>query len=379
MFCGQPRTYYLCEKYRNEKYRNMENPFKFGVLVDNDFFTDCVKELQYIGQFLHSENHLILISPRRYGKSSLVRKAVRQTGRPCVYINLQQVTSIEDFSAMIIKEVYKLYPWEKIKHILASLRIVPVISSTPTGDQLEVSFNPQMASSSTFIEDALAMLERVSTPEKKLIVVLDEFQELLEIEKNVDKKLRAVMQEQKGLNYIFLGSQESMMTDIFERVKSPFYHFGQLMHLGKIPYDDFFEFIKTRMKPVAKDYNEAIAKAILDFTGCHPYYTQQLSARCWEVLQVDDVAGDPVAYAINDLVNAHDLDFERIWLMLNRTSRRILQMLSLGKAPYQDRNLPASTSYSALKKLMKDGYVIRTDAYEIEDPFFRMWIRGQQQ
>ena len=353
----------------------MENPFKYGVLVDNDHFTDRTKELRYIVQFLHSENHLILISPRRYGKSSLVRKAVKQTGRPCVYINLQQVTSVEDLSAMIIKEIYRLFPWEKIKHMLAGLRIVPVISTTPTGDQLEVSFNPHIASSSTFIEDALALLEKVSTEERKLIVVLDESQELLEVEKNIDKRLRAIMQNQEGLNYIFLGSQESMMTDIFERVKSPFFHFGQLMHLDKIPYDDFFEFIKVRMMPVAKDENEEIAKEILAFTGCHPYYTQQLSARCWEIMQFENVSENIVELAISDLVDAHDLDFERIWLMLNRTSRKIMQLLSQGSQPLKNRALPTSTSFSSLKKLMKEGYVVRTDSYEIEDPFFKTWIQ----
>lgn len=356
----------------------MKNPFKYGILVDDDYFTDRIEELQYITQFLSSENHLILISPRRYGKSSLVRKAVKQTSRPCVYINLQQVTSIADFSAMIIKEIHRIYPWEKLKHILASLRIVPVISSTPTGDHIEVSFNPQIVSPSTYLEDALELLEKVSTPEKRLIVVMDEFQELLEIEKNIDKRLRAIMQEQKGLNYIFLGSQESMMTDIFERVKSPFYHFGQLMHLDKIPYDDFFSFISERMTPIANEHSEELAAAILKFTGCHPYYTQQLSARCWELLQMRDFLDNPVEYAITDLINAHDLDFERIWLAMNRTSRKILQMLSLGKLPYKDRDLPPSTSYSSLKKLMKEGYVIKTDVYEIEDPFFRTWIKRQQ-
>lgn len=356
----------------------MENPFKYGVLVDNEFFTDRIKELQYIIQFLHGGNHLILISPRRYGKTSLVRRAVKQTGRPCVYLNLQQATSIEDFSSMIIKEVYKLYPWEKVKHILASLRIVPVISTTPTGDQLEVSFNPKMSSSSALIEDALALLEKVSTPDKKLIVVLDEFQELLEIEKRVDKKLRAIMQEQKNLNYIFLGSQESMMTDIFEKVKSPFYHFGQLMHLDKIPYDDFLSFIENRLKPLAGGDGEAMAKDILGFTKCHPYYTQQLAARCWENIKMNGYNENTVEMAVKSLVDGHDLDFERVWLMMNRTSRKMMQMLSLGETPYKDRSLPTSTSYSSLKKLMKDGYVIRTDRYEIEDPFFCKWIKDKQ-
>lgn len=356
----------------------MENPFKYGVLVDQDSFTDREKELRYIEQFLHSENHLILISPRRYGKTSLVLKAVKQTGRPCVYLNLQQATSIEDFSAMIIKAVYRLYPWEKLKHILSSFRIVPVISSTPTGDSLEVSFNPQLATSSALIEDALSLLEKVTTPEKKLVVVFDEFQELLEVEKNVDKRLRAIMQMQKGLNYILLGSQESMMTDIFERVRSPFYHFGELMHLDKIPFDDFYQFVKDRMEPLAGKDSGDIAKSILEFTDCHPYYTQQLAARCWEIINMREYSTDIVWHAIDNLVHGHDLDFERIWLMMNRTSRKIMQILSLGETPYKDRNLPTSTSYSSLKKLMKDGFVIRRDKYEIEDPFFREWIRRQQ-
>lgn len=64
--------------------------------------------------------------------------------------------------------------------------------------------------------------------------------------------------------------------------------------------------------------------------------------------------------------------------MMNRTSRKIMQILSLGKTPYKDRNLPTSTSYSSLKKLMMEGYVIRTESYEIEDPFFRTWIKKQQ-
>lgn len=76
LFCAdivvQGKKYYLCEKYRNEKYRNIENPFKFGTLVDNQYFTDRIEELEQINRTLNSPNHLILISPRRFGKSSLV-------------------------------------------------------------------------------------------------------------------------------------------------------------------------------------------------------------------------------------------------------------------------------------------------------------------
>ncbi len=68
----------------------MNNPFKFGSLVDVPYFTDRVKELEYIVQFLKSENHLILMSPRRFGKSSLMRKAVVKTGRPYLWLNFNK-------------------------------------------------------------------------------------------------------------------------------------------------------------------------------------------------------------------------------------------------------------------------------------------------
>lgn len=71
------------------------------------------------------------------------------------------------------------------------------------------------------------------------------------------------------------------------------------------------------------------------------------SSLCWEIIQVEKVTEDPFEYAINDLANAHDLDFERIWLMMNRTSRKTMQILSLGKVPYKDMNLPTSTSYNS--------------------------------
>ena len=101
----------------------MKNPFKFGTIVEGEYFTDRDDELQQIKQLLNSDNHLILISPRRFGKSSLVKKAVTQVARPCISLNLQMVVSVEGLAAMILKEVFKLHPWEKLKHLLSSFRV----------------------------------------------------------------------------------------------------------------------------------------------------------------------------------------------------------------------------------------------------------------
>lgn len=350
----------------------MKNPFKFGTLVDGEFFTDRVTELESIQRMLDSENHLVLISPRRFGKSSLVAKAVKASGRPSISLNIQNMLSIEDFASKILRELFRLYPLERIRHLMTHFRIAPTVSTNPITNGIDVSFQP-VINGIVLLEDAMALLEKVSTENKKLIVVFDEFQEIMNIRKGLDKQLRSIMQEQQHLNYILLGNQESMMTEIFERKKSPFYHFGKLMHLSKIPYEDFRTYVAERL-PLKEASQNSVVDDILSFTGLHPYYTQQLSAQVWEMMTYDKLFDNVVSEAVNAIIQAHDLDFERLWLSFNRTDRFIMQSLSSNKNPMQNRQMATSTTFSAIKRLMKAGYVIRTEDYEVEDPFFKIWI-----
>ena len=184
------------------------------------------------------------------------------------------------------------------------------------------------------------------------------------------------MQNQQGINYIFLGSQESMMEEIFERKKSPFYHFGQLMHLDKIPYDDFFRFIFDRLPSIR--FKEDIVRRILDFTSCHPHYTQQLCAQVWENIVYKQQQENVVEHSISDITQSHDLDYERLWNSLNRTDRGIILQISRSENPLQNRDIATSTTFSGIKRLQKNGFVIRTaKAYELEDPFFNRWLSEQ--
>ena len=119
----------------------------------------------------------------------------------------------------------------------------------------------------------------------------------------------------------------------------------------------------------------------LTITSCHPYYTQQLAAQVWNILTYDlqDDGNSPeeteiVETAVRQLTEIHDLDFERIWQNFNNTDRRIMQTLCRGKRLVDGCNLPTSTVYSAVKKLIKTGYIIKTQEYELEDPFFRRWV-----
>lgn len=348
----------------------MMNPFKFGTIVECSFFTDRRIELQQIKSVLNSENHLILISPRRFGKTSLVVKALQESERKHIMINLQSVVSVEDFASRLLKEVFKIYKFEKLKYMIKNFRVVPTLSINPMTDGVDVAIQP-MVDSRVMIEDVFSLLQMLATENDRLIVVFDEFQEIKAIDKNLDRVLRSIIQLHKNINYLFLGSQESMMREIFEKKKSPFFHFGQLLNLDKIPYEDFKLYLYDRLSFM--DDADRVCDEILDFTKCHPYYTQQLASQVWEKGKNGEME-NIVEEAINRLLEFHDLNFERIWLNFNNTDKRILIWLANNNKPYTLLGIAQSTISSSLKRMLKDGYVIKTTEYEVEDPFFRNWI-----
>lgn len=354
----------------------MANKFSYGTLAKGDFFTDRKSELLRMKQFLDSENHLVLISPRRYGKSSLVKKCVEEVGRPYIWLDLQYVVSVASFTTQLLKAILAQYPMERLRYELRHFRIMPTITLNPITNECQFGFQPSESADNTMLEDVMALLQKLSTPEKKLIVIFDEFQEVLKISKDLDKQLRSIIQLQSGLNYIFMGSQEGMMLEIFERKKSPFYHFGGLMRLGKIPYEDFYQFVFERL-PEAPN-KEDITREILAFSSCHPYYTQQLAFEVSNQIEVNAVQEDVVTRAIHTILQAHDLNYERLWENFNNTDKSTLLQLSSGDNPLNNRSVASSTAFSSLKRLVKSGVIIRSKEYMLEDPFFCEWLRIKQ-
>lgn len=111
----------------------------------------------------------------------------------------------------------------------------------------------------------------------------------------------------------------------------------------------------------------------MDYTGCHPYYSQQLVSNIWLIGTLQPEKEDPLNSAIDHIVTSHGLDYERMWMNFKRTNKWIMQRLAKG-GTLQTGEYRTSTIYSALKRLQKEGYVIYSDRYEIEDPFFKEWI-----
>lgn len=361
----------------------MKNPFKFGTIVDSAFFTNRKSELKQIKGIISSNVHLIMISPRRFGKSSLIHKIISGMKRPSISLDLQMITSEIDFAEQMLNRIHKHFPFQKFKNMLKSFRVSPTMAINPATGEMDVRFHNRNDGDTAF-EDVLGLLNKLSTPKKKLIVVFDEFQAIRHIGKKLEYKMRSLMQYHTDINYIFLGSQESMMRDIFEKHASPFYHFGTLFVLGKISEHDFMQYLIEGFEAKRRNQKDVktISKAILERTKCHPYYTQQLAWHVWETQAGKTVLIPSIKEAVNMILRNHDRDFERLWGSLNNTDKKVL--IGLGTTEM----LPTSSEFllstgvnststvgSSLERMVNDGTVLKLEGkYEIEDPFFKEWI-----
>ncbi|MCE5348319.1 MAG: ATP-binding protein [Bacteroidales bacterium] len=356
------------------------NPFKFGTVVDGSYFTDREDELKRIASYINGENHLILISPRRFGKTSLIRKVVNESERNYIFLDLQLVLSAEDFAAQLLKRVYRIFTVQKLKSFIKSFRLIPVVNINPVTGETEISFKAQ-SKEMTPLEDVLNLIEKLGTDKKKIIVVLDEFQEIFRINSGLERFLRSVMQNHKHINYVFMGSSESMIREIFEKKSSSFYRFGSVMTLGRISAEKFRLFLENKFAEKT-DKGEELSKKILDITDSHPYYTQQLAFTVWELIGHSGHFPDIVNVAADEIVQSHDNDYERLWNSLNRTDMIILTGMSVSDStPLSDEfskqygTGAASTVYSTLQRLARKGLLIKEgSAYKIDDPFFKRWI-----
>jgi AAA+ ATPase superfamily predicted ATPase len=212
----------------------------------------------------------------------------------------------------------------------------------------------------------------MSKPKKKPIVIFDEFQQITSLDKNLSGKLRAVMQHHKGVNYVFLGSLESMMKEIFQSKKSPFYHFGYLMTLDTIPHKDFMEYLNSRFRNVT-DRHEAVSEQILSYTNCHPYNTQLLAYYCYFHLEKTQYEDNTLEIVTKEIIETHRGDYERLWNTIKNTDKKILIALA-SEATLSTIDKPTSTLYSGINRLMSQGYLLKADTYVFDDPFFQRWI-----
>lgn len=375
-----------------------DNPFVYGEIVTAAAFADREVERDRLARDLLAGQKVFLISPRRYGKSSLVRSVLRSLARQGVLTVEVTVASSSSYvgfleayaRALLLADtpVSRLRQWTT--ELLRSVRPEVRFESEASGAaRFAVGF-PTVQSDrdiSRLAHEVFALPGRIAAARKRrLAVALDEFQAITTFNGgSVEHALRAAVQDQRQVGYVFAGSEPSLMERMLTS-KRPFYKAGPVMRLDKIHPDDFAAFLEGRLAGSGLRPEAGIGAAIVDLAGNVPYDVQRLAHELWDDLRaagrrtatVDDLHG-----TLTRLLQEHGPLFEDTWQRLTLAQRAALRAVVLedgreilsADVRARHRLAGASSVQSALAALVKADVITKDGPrYTLVDSLFREWV-----
>jgi len=371
----------------------MDTPFIFGKLATGENFTDREAEQQRLIQNFRSGTNTILISPRRWGKSSLVHKSAQEAKKAehapiMVFIDLFNIRSEEDFYKCLAESVIRATSG-RMEEIMSNIKEfmkewVPRISFSPDAHH-EFSLSLDWAEIKKQPDEILNLAENIAVAKnRKIVICLDEFQNIAFYENPLafQKKLRSHWQKHQMASYCIYGSKRHMLLDVFTSPSMPFYRFGDMMFLPKISIDYWIPFIQERFKSTGKDIDREQAERIATLTECHPYYVQQLAQQTWLRTEKAVTIGI-IDEALDNLVLQMSLLFQNITEDLTTSYVNFLKMILDGHTRYTsmeniDRyQLGTSANVIRIRKALISKEII--DEYEgkaiLLDPLYAIWLK----
>lgn len=369
-------------------------PFIFGVATSGDNFTDREKETaRLLSNFQHGVN-TVLISPRRWGKTSLVQKVCRLTQSDklkIVYLDIFSCRSDGDFynafAAAVLKQTSSKWDeWVENAKLFLS-RISPRISLGPD-PMSDFSISLELNPKSDDIDEILQLPEKIA--QKKginIVVCIDEFQQIAEFKdsKTFQKRLRSVWQLQKSVSYCLFGSKMHLMNELFEKRNLPFYKFGDAVYLPKISTSDWVEYICGRFEATGKHISKELAEKICRTVDNHSSYVQQLAWLIW--IQTKEVATDQnFEDAFQDIVDQNTPLFEKQTESLTTYQMNFLRAIVNGvhkefttQEVLQKYQLGSSANVSTVKRALIKKELIETEKQQviIPDPVMRIWLKRE--
>lgn len=373
----------------------METPFIFGKIATEKNFTDRETETANLVQSFTSLINTIIISPRRWGKSSLVNKAAKlameqdRKLRIC-HVDLFNVRNEVHFYSLLAQKVIAATStkWEEAVESAKSFfsHLVPKISigSDPTN---EVSIDFDWESIKQNPDEVLDLAEKIAKKKGvKIVICVDEFQNISEFADPdyFQKKLRSHWQQHQNVAYCLYGSKRHMMMEVFTNSSKPFYKFGNLMFLEKIDTPCLVEFFNTRFSETGKTITEDAANLIVKLVDNHPYYAQQLAQLSW--LRTKDVCDvEIVREAHAALVEQLSLLFVTITETLTTQQLNYLNALIAGEKAISSTDvmhryqISSTTSIARSKAALIKNDILDIKAGEIsfQDPIYAYWLKSE--
>ena len=368
--------------------------FVYGVAVSDYNFIGRERETKRLLDNFKGGINVILMSPRRLGKTSLVKHVCNKLDDKdiiTIYLDIFGCKSEYDFYNKLTAEVLKQTAskhelwFEEAKEFL--YRLTPKISFSPEPNS-DFSISLGITPKTHTPEEVLQMAETIAIKRKKRIVIcIDEFQQIGEMSnsKQIQARLRTVWQHQKHVSYCLFGSKHHLMSTIFLHRSMPFFQFGDTISLNKIATEDWVEYIVSHFADGKRTISHALAEEICKFTENYSAYVQQLA---WLVFTLKEeretVTENDVRQAENDLLATNNILFMQMIEPLSEFQLNFLRAIASGiKKDFglsevrEEYNLGSYSNITRLKTALLERDLIEKQNTElvITDPIFAKWLK----
>jgi len=372
----------------------MGNPFYLQEIPVDAPFCDREKELKELRSYAEAKANVVLFSPRRFGKTSLVKRVQRRLadkGAVVIFADFFGVGSVEDVAARLAKAVYgfthgKPSLWKTALRTLLSFR--PVLKPDPSGG-ISLSVEPAAAGRSGLhlLEETIDSLSRFIEESKQLIqIALDEFQEIVTLKEalTIEAALRTHIQRQKA-SYFFIGSRRRVLLGIFNERQRPFFQSAINYPLGPLPAMDLGNFITWQFKEHGKSCTKDMGLRLASTVDCHPYYSEKLGFFVYEMAEA--VNEETIQAGLQKLIVSEKPVFEAILQGLSPHQRLLLKALALeppkkilAGSYVQKHGLKSTGGVQHSTKHLEDLDLIERkgdpEQWQLVDPVLAMWLKA---
>lgn len=369
-----------------------DKPFIFGVAASGDNFTDREKETErLLSNFTHGVN-TILISPRRWGKTSLVKKVCRlaQSDKlKIVYLDIFSCRTDKEFydvfASAVLKQTSSKFDelMDNAKLFLSRIRPKFTIGSDPMSD---FSISLELNTKGNDVDEMLQLPERIAQKKGiRIVICIDEFQQIAEFKdsKIFQKRLRTVWQLQQSVSYCLFGSKMHLMNELFEKKSFPLYKFGDAVYLPKISTADWVSYICERFDSTGKSVSKELAEKVCTAVDNHSSYVQQLAWLLWIHTEQFATEQDFVE-AYQDLIDQNSPLFEKQTENLSAYQMNFLRALVDGvhreftsAEILQKYQLGSSANVSIIKRALikKELIEVENNQVLLADPVMKLWLK----
>lgn len=376
-----------------------ENPFVFGEIVDDAHFVDRAAELAKLVRDLSDGQKVFLLSPRRFGKSSLVAMTLLKLQKRHIRTANLTVSSYSSYAQFLEKFAEKVLraagPWDRVKDWITRFarQVKPDVNVNLSTGEVTVSLNKGSGfDPAPIAPDVFALPgELARNGGFRMAICLDEFQQISQFNGgSVENVIRNQVQEQREVGYVFAGSQPSLMQEMLSSSR-PFHKAGPQMFLDKIAPKEWQDYIHKHFRRRGRVLHASALETLFIYADLIPYDVQRVAHELWDYAELKnkkELHSIDVDAVVDELIRAHTTYYELLWEQLAARQRAVLQAIAKrGPSDIYSQTVrdefrlgPASTVQKSIQSLDSRDILDRYQGkYFFLDPLFPFWIRQKSE